>query len=129
MMKEVEKELPLILIGEVVHGKGIGKTVGMPTANLYIPNAELPASGVYATKIKIGEHTYDSVTNIGRRPSVDKEKQITVETFIFDFDADIYGKTVVLEVYKYLRPVQKFDGLEEVYKQVKKDIEEAKMYL
>ena len=128
MMKEIDKQLPLILSGEVVHGKGLGKTVGMPTANLRIQNEKLPATGVYATKVRIGEETYCSVTNIGRRPSVDEEKHITVESFIFDFDKDIYGQTVTLEVCKYLRPVQKFHNLKEVHEQVEKDIEQTKKY-
>jgi len=124
----MKKQLPLVLKGEVVHGKGLGKTVGMPTANLKISNEALPASGVYITKVVIDGILYQSVTNIGRRPSVDEEKQITVEVFVFDFDSDIYGKTVELEVLKYLRPVQKFQNLQEVHEQVEKDIEQAKQY-
>ena len=129
MMKESEMSLPLILTGKIVHGKGLGRTVGMPTANLSIANTELPEAGVYATRIRIGEEIYDSVTNIGRRPSVDCDQHITVETYIFDFHENIYGETVALELLKFLRPIIKFQNLEEVYEQVKRDIEEAKKYL
>lgn len=121
-------ELPLILKGKVVHGKALGKTVGMPTANLQIYGEELPESGVYATRIKIGDASYDSVTNIGMRPSVDCEKNITVETYILDFNHDIYGKDVALEVLGFLRSVQKFKSLVQVQEQVKKDILNAKKY-
>ena len=128
-MKEVELLIPLVLSGKVVHGKGLGRTVGMPTANLQIEEEKLPPSGVYATRIEIGGKKYNSVTNVGKRPSVDEDQQVTVETYIFDYNEDIYGETVALELYKFLRPVQKFQNLEEVHKQVEKDIEEAKKYL
>jgi riboflavin kinase/FMN adenylyltransferase len=72
---------------------------------------------------------YLAVTNIGLRPTVDQEQQVTVEAHILDFDQDIYGKSVELEVHKFLRPIRKFTSLEEVQKQVEKDIEEAKQYL
>ena len=123
-----EKSLPVILTGKVVHGKALGRTVGMPTANLCIEDEKLPEAGVYATRIKIGGEIYNSVTNIGKRPTVDEDEHITVETFIFDFDRDIYGESVVLEVCEFLRPVQKFQSLQKVHEQVKKDVRKAEMY-
>ena len=121
---------PLILIGKIEHGKGLGKTVGMPTANLRIEDMNnLPEYGVYATRIFVGDQGYDSVTNIGMRPSVDGEETVTVETYILDFTGDIYGEEVRLEVHQYLRPTQKFQGIEEVQKQVEKDVKNAKKYL
>lgn len=121
---------PYVLTGKIVHGKGLGRTVGMPTANLqYDDKSVLPECGVYATRIIRNEKSYKGVTNIGTRPSVDGECYITVETYIIDFEEDIYGETVRLEIHDFLRPIQKFDGIEEVYAQVKKDIEKAKKYL
>ena len=121
---------PVFLAGEVVHGKALGRTVGMPTANIKVCDESLlPECGVYATRIKVGEETYLAVTNIGLRPTVDNEQHVTVEAHILDFDQDIYGKSVELEVHKFLRPIQKFDSLEDVLNQVKKDIEEAKQWL
>ena len=122
-------KLPCRLKGTVVHGKALGRTVGMPTANLKIYDTELPQSGVYVTRIHIGQEVFDSVTNIGTRPSVDSAKDITVETYIFDFKQDIYGTDVVLEVLEFLRPVQKFADLGQVQEQVQKDIANAKLYL
>lgn len=119
--------LPLVLTGEVVHGKALGRTVGMPTANLCI-REELPALGVYATRIEVGGRKFASITNIGKRPSVDRNDNITVETYIFDFDEEIYGQTVRLEVCRFLRPVMKFASLEEVHEQVQKDILKTKAY-
>lgn len=121
---------PYILTGEIEHGKGLGKTVGMPTANLKVAKeCELPEYGVYATKILVRDMSYQAVTNIGLRPTVDDEQQVTVESYILDFEGDIYGETVVLEVHRFLRPIQKFGSLEEVQKQVEKDIEEARKCL
>lgn len=113
--------------GKVVHGKGLGRTVGMPTANIE-PNQEyeLPKEGVYATWIYVGSERFPSVTNIGKRPSVDDDKQITIEAYILDFESDIYDKTVELEVVGYIRDVKKFDSLKEVQEQVQKDIKTAK---
>ena len=123
MMKE-----PVILSGKVVHGKALGRTVGMPTANLCIEEGTIPEDGVYATRILIDGQSYISVTNIGRRPTVDEEAYRTVETYIIDFDKEIYGEHAVLEVYKLLRSVQKFESLKEVQKQVQKDVEMTKIY-
>ena len=124
-----EKLLPIVLTGKVVHGRALGRTVGMPTANIQIQDTSiLPECGVYATRIRIGDGVYTSVTNIGRRPTVDDESYITVETFIIDFDKEIYGERAILEVHQCLRPIQKFDSLQEVQRQVQKDVEMAKIY-
>ena len=125
-----EKLFPVVLTGKVIHGKALGRTVGMPTANIEVTNKNLlPESGVYATRIKVGDETYLAVTNIGLRPTVDNEQQVTVEAHILDFNQDIYGQVVELEAHKFLRPIQKFGSLEDVLNQVKKDIEEAKKCL
>lgn len=130
MDKSGDQSFPILLVGKVVHGKALGRTVGMPTANIEVADKSLlPECGVYATYILVKEKKYLAVTNIGLRPTVDREQQVTVEAHILDFDQDIYGESVELEVHKFLRPIQKFENLEEVQKQVGKDIEEAKKYL
>lgn len=123
------KGLPILLKGEVVQGKGLGRTVGMPTANLKIYEGTLPESGVYLTRIEVDEKVYNSLTNIGKRPSVDSGDEVTVETLILDFNRDIYGKYVALEILEFLRPVLKFASLLEVREQVEEDILEAKKIL
>ena len=128
MKDERDSVLPIVLMGEVVQGKALGRTVGMPTANLSVDVDCLPEMGVYATKIEVDGCSFESVTNIGKRPTVDESEHITVETYILGFDREIYGQTVKLEVCKFLRPVMQFQDLEEVYKQVEKDILEAKGY-
>lgn len=130
MSNSHEKMFPVFLTGKVVHGKALGRTVGMPTANIEVSDRSmLPECGVYATRIRVDGENYLAVTNIGLRPTVDNEQLVTVEAHILDFDQDIYGKSVELEVHKFLRPIQKFNSLEEVQQQVKKDIEEAKKCL
>ena len=130
MTKPYENSLPVFLTGKVVHGKALGRTVGMPTANIEVTDVSLlPECGVYATCIRVDGEKYLAVTNIGLRPTVDNEPQVTVEAHILDFDQDIYGQSVELEVHKFLRPIQKFNSLEEVLEQVRKDIEEAKKCL
>jgi len=119
---------PMVLKGKVVHGKGLGRTVGMPTANLQITEGNLPQAGVYATKVKLGERIMNSVTNIGTRPSVDNDCDITVEINILDFNEDIYGESIALEICKFLRPIYKFDNLQAVQRQVKKDIVAAETF-
>ena len=121
---------PYMMIGEVLHGKGLGKTVGMPTANLAVaPNKKKPPEGVYATLTRIDGEVFKGLTNIGRRPSVDNDAHITVETFLLDFSRDIYGKKIELNVCAFIRNIKKFAGLGEVQKQVQKDIGAARTLL
>lgn len=121
---------PYIMIGEVMHGKALGRTVGMPTANLGSPDNKLkPPSGVYVTRLWVDDEKFKAMTNIGKRPSVDDFDYVTIETFILDFSRDIYGKEIVLEVHKFVRGVQKFNNLEEVQKQVQKDIQAVREFL
>lgn len=112
------------IIGEVIHGKALGRTVGMPTANLSVPEEKMkPKHGVYATLSKFDDRTYKGLTNIGRRPSVDDYNYTTVETYLLNFSQDIYGKKIKVEVHDYIRGVVKFNNLKEVKEQVEKDIE------
>lgn len=129
-MDEQKKTKPIaILSGRIVHGKGLGRTVGMPTANLETLEGQiLPSPGVYASRMVIGDRVYDSVTNIGSRPTVDSGEDTTIETYIIDFAGDIYGKEVTLLIHQFLRQIQKFSSLEEVQKQVREDIQKAQSY-
>jgi riboflavin kinase/FMN adenylyltransferase len=114
---------PFTMWGSIIHGKALGRTVGMPTANLGVSESKLiPKHGVYATLSKIDGEWIQGLTNIGLRPSVDNQKHVTVETFLLDFSKDIYGKEIKLELHHYIRGVKKFNNLEEVKQQVKLDI-------
>lgn len=121
---------PYLLIGKVMHGRELGRTVGMPTANLGFSQVkQLPAFGVYGALSEIDGKNVKGLTNIGRRPSVDNYNYVTIETFLLDFSADIYDKTITLEIHVYIRGVIKFNNLAEVKAQVNKDIESIRAYL
>ena len=114
--------------GEVIHGLGNGKKVGMPTANLDIKDLREDIEfGVYACYVHINDERYLGVCNVGSRPTVDNSK--TVEVNIIDFDRDIYGLTITIELMKLLRGIHKFNSLDEVKAQVDKDILRTKEIL
>lgn len=120
---------PFEIIGEVVHGKEIGRTIGMPTANIIAPSSKLlPPNGVYYSKTRIFGKLYQSVTNIGFNPTVSDQGAKRIETFVYDFHGDLYGKSIEVELYHYGRPEMKFDSLEELKEQMHKDQERAKLY-
>jgi len=116
---------PYVLMGTVHHGQQLGRTIGIPTANLSVQEGVLPlAFGVYACTVEFDGHTYVAVTNVGTRPTVDGQG-ITVEPWILDFDGDLYGRELTLYFHKFLRPEQKFDNLEALRAQIQKDAAEA----
>ena len=103
---------PHILTGEVVTGRKIGRTIGVPTANLTIPKDVVQLRhGVYACKAIVEGQTHMAVTNVGNRPTVGGHV-VTVEPWLLDFKGDLYGKEMTLEFYDFLRPEKKFDSLE-----------------
>ena len=112
---------PHILSGEVVSGRKLGRTLGIPTANLAIPEevAQLPF-GVYACKALVGEEAYLAVTNIGNRPTVGGHR-ITVEPWLLDFEGDLYGKQLTLQFFRFLRPEQKFPSLDALKAEILKN--------
>ena len=112
-----------IMQGTVVHGKAAGRKHGMPTANLGVAENKLfPPHGVYATLSCMEGTFFRGMTNIGLRPSDDDIPIATIETWLMNFSRDIYGKRITLKVYKYIRGVVKFANLDEVRKQIDKDV-------
>ena len=117
------------IIGQVLHGRKIGRTLGMPTTNIIPPtNKLLPPCGVYATKTLIDSTYYPGVTNIGYKPTVGEGELKGVETFLFDFDQDLYGKEIEVELYHFQRPELKFASLEELKERMQEDIEITRNY-
>lgn len=108
--------------GEVLHGRQIGRTIGMPTTNL-IPGAQklLPPNGVYATRTVIAGEVFPGITNIGYKPTVGGETRKGVETYLFDLDRNLYGETIRVQFYGYERPERKFDSLEALRAQIEAD--------
>jgi riboflavin kinase/FMN adenylyltransferase len=117
------------LTGTVENGKKLGRNLGYPTVNLPFPeNKILPRLGVYSSVTVIGDSTYNSITNVGRRPSVDDGDKVNIETFIYDFSDDIYGREVSVELTHFLRDERKFDSLDKLKEQIAIDIENASRY-
>lgn len=114
---------PYSLSGEVVHGRKLGRTIGIPTANL-IPDEEklMPPYGVYASKIWHGTRTFRGITNIGVKPTVSDEPCVTAETHIFDFDEMIYGDRIEVGLLKFVRSEMKFADLDALKTQMEADI-------
>lgn len=113
------------LLGEVVHGDGRGKKLGMPTANIAFEHQKLlPANGIYAARIHINKAVRPAAVSIGVRPTFyPTPKDRTVEAYILDWDQDIYGKLVDLEFVCRLRDEIKYNNVEELTRQVEKDIQ------
>jgi riboflavin kinase/FMN adenylyltransferase len=122
---------PFSLHGPVVRGVERGKVMGFPTANIAVgPGMALPAFGVYATRayVDVGGVARKSVTNIGRRPTFDNGER-TVEVYIMDFDADIYGRELRIDVLKRLRGETRFSDPQELVEQIQRDVAGAREYL
>ena len=111
-----------IILGEVIYGKQLGRVIGFPTANLKFENKIYPEFGVYGVKIHIqgDEKIYNGVMNIGRNPTVNVGI-LSVETNIFDFNEDIYGKIILIEVLENIRYEKKFSSVEKLKEQIGKD--------
>ncbi|MBQ7954424.1 MAG: bifunctional riboflavin kinase/FAD synthetase [Lachnospiraceae bacterium] len=114
---------PYMVKGTVVHGKHLGHTLGFPTVNL-VPEKEklLPPAGVYYSLVQVDEKVYKGVTNVGYKPTVTEEKVCGVETYIYDFDEEIYGKEICVSFCEFKRSEKKFDSLEELKCKIKEDM-------
>ena len=120
---------PHSLSGTVVRGRQLGRTIGIPTANLLLPEGVVcPAFGVYACKALADGREYLAVTNVGVRPTV-SGAGITVEPWLLDFEGDLYGKTLTLEFYAFLRPEKKFDSLEALRREILENAEQTRALL
>lgn len=118
-----------LLSGMVTRGRQLGRTIGIPTANIAIPaDVVVPKRGVYASVCQIGEESYLAVTNIGSRPTVDGH-EVRAESWILDFDGDLYGQIITLRFQHFLRPEQKFISLEELGAQIRRDAEQTRNLL
>jgi len=113
--------------GIVEHGAHLGTTIGVPTVNVLPPdNKLLPPFGVYKSTAVIGDRSFAGMTNIGRKPTVSDSGRVGVETYIYDFNEDVYGKFIEVKLLKFMRPEMKFDGVEQLKAQIHTDIEEAR---
>lgn len=113
--------------GIVEHGRHLGHTIGIPTVNLLPPiDKLLPPYGVYSSIVHVGEKTYGGMTNIGRKPTISDYEQVGVETYIYDFDGDLYGEYIEVELLRFVRPEMKFDSIDSLKMQIESDLETAR---
>lgn len=114
---------PFLVIGEVIHGRKLGRVMGFPTANLKILNKIYPPFGIYGGKVKIqGEEKFwDAVINIGKNPTL-KPDEKSIEVHILDFNKDIYGKKICVSLIEHLREEKKFSSMEELKSTINNDV-------
>jgi len=114
--------------GEVIAGRKLGRTLGVPTANIELPATNRLAHGIYAVRATVEDKRFDGVASFGTRPTVD-DGQPLLEVFLFDFSGDLYGKAMEVAFEAHLRPERKFDGLEALKAQMNEDIAQARAIL
>ena len=119
---------PHVVSGVVVPGKQLGRTLGIPTANILLEEGlVVPKFGVYACRCIIDGKAYSAVTNVGTRPTVNGVG-VTVEPWILDFSGDLYGQEITLEFHRFLRPETRFDGLDALKAQINRDADTTRAY-
>ena len=120
---------PFAVQGEVIGGDKRGRELGWPTANLELHNYLRPAYGIYAVRVQLDDDSeHAGVASLGVRPTFDPPREL-LEAVLFDFDGDLYGRTIEVALHHYIRPEMKFDGLEALKAQMDADAEEARRLL
>ena len=114
--------------GQIIHGDQRGKTIGFPTANLKPHNRVIPKYGVYATATLINNVWRRSITNVGIRPTFAGDREPSIETYVFDFDGDLYGDVLRVRFLHRIRDEKKFGGIEELKAQIERDTRRALNY-
>lgn len=120
---------PFFIEFPVVHGKELGRSIGVPTINQNFPEGfVVPKNGVYACRVNTDMGEFSGVANVGVHPTVETSNRVNCETFIIGFDGSLYDKTIRVSFYKRLRDEKKFDSLDALKAQIEKDIEITKDY-
>lgn len=115
--------------GKVIHGKELGRRHTVPTVNTPLKHGRaVPAYGVYITRTTVGNNVYNSISNVGVRPSVENTDTPNIETNLFGFAGEVYGEDINVEFIKMLRNERRFDSSDQLYRQIAQDIETAKTY-
>ena len=113
----------ILIEGVVEHGRRLGRELGFPTANLAVPEDVAAADGVYHSRAEVGGKVYDAMSNLGRNPSVGGVER-RLETHIFDFRGELYGRWLRVELLEKIRDERRFDTLEELRGKIKDSLEE-----
>jgi riboflavin kinase/FMN adenylyltransferase len=114
---------PFELSGKIIHGNALGRTIGFPTANIQIDSdlKLIPGNGVYAVKVLMQNEVFKGMMNIGNRPTLNGVNDLTLEVHLFDFNKDVYGEDLTVQFLSKTRDEQKFNGVNELKEQLKKD--------
>lgn len=121
---------PFSVYSKVIHGRMLGRRLGIPTINQLLPPQQiLPRFGVYASVVCLDGKKMPAVTNIGVKPTVLSKSAPLAETFIFGFHGDLYGKFVQIDLIEFVRPEKRFDSIEQLQIQMKRDAEQSKKLL
>ena len=115
---------PYTFSGKIVHGQHLGRTIDVPTANIWLPKQKLPIKGVYAVECILESKTYSGIANMGIRPTVGGNKPV-LEIHLFKFNKDIYSKRLTVRFIQKIRDEKKFDNLGMLKLQIQKDISKA----
>jgi riboflavin kinase/FMN adenylyltransferase len=119
---------PFAIEGAVVHGDRMGRKLGYPTANIPLDRYQRPRFGVYAVRARVGERTLEGVANLGTRPMFDPPREL-LEPHFFDFDEEIYGQTVEVDLISFIRDEARFESLDALKDQIGRDCEAARRRL
>ncbi len=116
----------MIIKGVVQHGRSLGRKLGFPTANIALEGSLSIVGGVYSSRIVVGGRSYRAVSNVGTRPTVEGGAVANLESHILDFEGDLYGHSIEVELLDKLRDEIHFESLEALQKQITRDIEIVK---
>ena len=120
---------PYSIYAQVIEGKKLGRTIGVPTINQIIPGEKIvPQNGVYITECEIGEDVYPAITNVGLRPTVESTDKVNMETYIIGYSGNLYYSYIRVNFYKKIRDEIKFSSIDQLKDQIHKDIEASKAY-
>lgn len=120
---------PYQLSGEIIHGRSLGHKIGVPTINQSIPEEKImPRLGVYCARVTVDGRVYQGIANVGSKPTVQEEQVYGLETHLFACDEDLYGKMAYTELLHFVRPEQKFSGVEELRTQLEQDKQTGRVY-
>lgn len=130
-MEKAERMIgaPYSVSGIVAHGKKLGRKLGMPTVNILPEYGKLlPPYGVYFSEVAVGDRVCKGISNIGCKPTVDGDTRAGVETYLYDFAQDIYGREITVRLFSFRRPERKFSSVEALKAQMEDDIAAGKCY-
>lgn len=120
---------PYCVSGKVVHGRQLGRKLGMPTANI-LPDVRklLPPNGVYYSRARLGDAVYRGISNVGCKPTVSDEKIMGVETYLYDFSGEVYDRDMTVELLAFRRAERAFESVEALRRQIEADVEAGRSF-